>query len=49
MFSEVACNQFMEDTYLPYVAYTVFGFAHKAALEIILDIWEAQKMLYLHS
>ena len=27
IFSEVICNQFMEDTYLPCVVRTVFGFA----------------------
>ena len=27
MFSEVVCNWFMEDTYLPHVVCNVFGFA----------------------
>ena len=28
MLSEVICNRFTEDTYLPRVVCTVFGFAH---------------------
>ena len=31
MLSEVICNRFTEDAYLPRVVCTVFGFAHSSA------------------
>ena len=33
VFFEAICNQFTEDTYLPCVVCTVFGFVNKAELE----------------
>ena len=50
--SEVLCDWFMEDAYLPRVVCTVFGFARNqqgTALEICLDIYEAKEILYLRS
>ena len=40
------CNQFTEDVYLPSLACSLMN---KPQLNICLDIYEAQEMLYLHS
>ena len=51
MFLKVACSWFTEDTYLPCVVRTFWlhSLTNKAQLEICLDIYEDQAMVYLCS